>query len=159
MARPVTLGSALADLARTLPDAQLPAALRRRLAAGLDAARAEILADLDARGVLAVAASLGVHRDTLHAWRQPGGWLHVARETFPLELIELDAEVAAAFDAWLSEVSVPDLRALADEEPEDDMIAVERSDGGLWLAGGHSLLWSVYGVPRGRWGWASDGRA
>ena len=80
MARPVSLGSALADLARTLPGAELPAPLRRRLVRDLDAARAHILADLDARGVLACAAALGVHRATLHVWRAPGGWLHAAQE-------------------------------------------------------------------------------
>lgn len=83
-------------------------------------------------------------------------------EPFPLEAIELDAEVADDFDRWLSAVSVPDLVAASPEtrgEPTADMVAVVRADGGLWLAGGHDRLWSVYGVPRGRWGWARDGSA
>ena len=107
-------------------------AARRAVEVVAEAIREEV----EESGVKATAGRLGVSESTLHLWRAAGGWLHVApaesrgRETFPLELIELDEPVATAFDRWLHDVSVPDLRALSDEEPEDDMVAVQRADHG-----------------------------
>lgn len=77
-------------------------------------------------------------------------------ERFPLELIELDAPVVEHFESYLP-VCARELAAVLHEEP-DDMGASERSDGGLWISGGHSRYWTIYGVPRGRWGYATDSR-
>lgn len=84
MARPSpTLASVAADLARLTAGerpAWVPAPLWRRLrAVALDLATA-VTATLAQEGVVRAAEALGVHRDTLHAWRAPGGWLHTARE-------------------------------------------------------------------------------
>ena len=60
--------------------AWVPAPLWRRLrAVALDLAAA-VTATLAREGVVRAAEALGVHRDTLHAWRAPGGWLHAAQE-------------------------------------------------------------------------------
>jgi len=77
------LASVAADLARLTASerpAWVPAPLWRRLrAVALDLAAA-VTATLAQEGVVRAAEALGVHRDTLHAWRAPGGWLHTARE-------------------------------------------------------------------------------
>jgi hypothetical protein len=120
MARPVSLGSALADLARTLPGAELPAPLRRRLVRDLDAARAYILADLDARGVLACAAALGVHRDTLHAWRAPGGWLHDAHSATTLARVSRSTRERADVLCDHCGATAPRSRMVADPDVESE---------------------------------------
>ena len=79
MARPSpTLASVAADLARLIAGerpAWVPAPLWRRVRAeALDLAAA-VTATLAREGVVRAAEALGVHRDTLHAWRAPGGWL------------------------------------------------------------------------------------
>lgn len=84
MARPSpTLASVAADLARLTAGERpewVPAPLWRRLrAVALDLVAA-VTATLAQEGVVRAAEALGVHRDTLHAWRAPGGWLHTTRE-------------------------------------------------------------------------------
>ena len=49
-------------------------------AVALDLAAA-VTATLAREGVVRAAEALGVHRDTLHAWRAPGGWLCTTQET------------------------------------------------------------------------------
>ena len=84
MARPSpTLASVAADLERLTAHerpAWVPAPLWRSLRyVALDLAAA-VTATLAQEGVVRAAEAFGVHRDTLHAWRAPGGWLHAARE-------------------------------------------------------------------------------
>ena len=76
MARPVTLGSSLADLSATLPGSPLVFHGLADLHRALQTVRAEVLSCLREHGVTETAAALGVHRATVHAWRAPGGWLY-----------------------------------------------------------------------------------
>ena len=54
----------------------LSARTQRKIAAALDAARADIAAAVAQDGVTATAAALRLSRSTLKLWRAPGGWLH-----------------------------------------------------------------------------------
>mgnify|MGYP006349075311 CR=1 len=74
----------------------------------------------------------------------------------PLEAFEFDRAFVLLFERWLRYTAAPLLRSLSDEEPGDHA-AVVRPDGGLWLTGGTSLVWTIYDVPAGRWALVSDG--
>lgn len=71
-----TVTAALAIVAGAEEPAESPLspAARRRIAAILDAARADIEASITEHGVTRTAARLGVSRSTLQAWRATG-WL------------------------------------------------------------------------------------
>ncbi|TAK27252.1 MAG: hypothetical protein EPO40_16645 [Myxococcaceae bacterium] len=77
----------------------------------------------------------------------------------PLEMLEFDRAVVAAFNLWLKATAAPLLRQHGVESDEEltDHYAAERADGGLWLTGGSDVLWTIYGVAPGRWSVALDG--